>query len=327
MWNWDWDATRVGRGDEVQPSPRAPGFGLLWGFMAGESVTVSIDLRSYARTLLVLGRISNLPTVWSNCLAGWWLGGGSSWSVLIQLCIGASLLYVGGMFLNDAFDAEFDRQHRFDRPIPSGAISLAAVWRWGLLWMGLGAAFLVPRGTVPAILTLCLTGAILLYDAVHKRVVFSPVLMALCRFLLILLASAFGQLGVGGLSIWTGLALGGYIVGLSYLAKRESRGGVLSLWPLLPMAAPLVLAWVVNAGPMREASLLLSLVLLLWVIKSIAPMWQSATPNIGLAVSRLLAGICLVDLLAVADVPRELAGVFVLFLGLSLLLQRRIPAT
>ena len=32
--------------------------------------------RSYLRTLLVLGRASNLPTVWSNCLAGWLLGEG-----------------------------------------------------------------------------------------------------------------------------------------------------------------------------------------------------------------------------------------------------------
>ena len=31
---------------------------------------------SNLRTLLVLGRASNLPTVWSNCFAGWLLGGG-----------------------------------------------------------------------------------------------------------------------------------------------------------------------------------------------------------------------------------------------------------
>ena len=31
---------------------------------------------SRARAWLVLSRGSNLPTVWSNCLAGWWLGGG-----------------------------------------------------------------------------------------------------------------------------------------------------------------------------------------------------------------------------------------------------------
>src|SRR6478736_6052578 len=81
-----------------------------------------------ARALLVLGRVSNLPTVWSNCLAGWLLGGAETPAVLPRLLIGASLLYVAGMFLNDAFDIEFDRQFRPERPIPSGAISTRAVW-------------------------------------------------------------------------------------------------------------------------------------------------------------------------------------------------------
>src|SRR4029079_14896918 len=88
---------------------------------------------SKLRTLLVLGRVSTLPTVWSNCLAGWWLGGGGKWSLLAWTCVGTSLLYVAGMFLNDAFDANFDRQHRSSRPIPSGAISLNEVWVWALV--------------------------------------------------------------------------------------------------------------------------------------------------------------------------------------------------
>ena len=32
--------------------------------------------REFWHALLVLGRASNLPTVWSNCFAGWFLGGG-----------------------------------------------------------------------------------------------------------------------------------------------------------------------------------------------------------------------------------------------------------
>ena len=63
------------------------------------------------RTLLVLGRASNLPTVWSNCIAGWWLGGAGGSMTLFQLCLGGTLLYLGGMYLNDAMDAAFDRQH------------------------------------------------------------------------------------------------------------------------------------------------------------------------------------------------------------------------
>src|SRR5213075_1303788 len=84
-------------------------------------------LMSFLRTFLILGRVSNLPTVWSNCLAGWWLGGGGNSGMLPFLFAGVTLLYLGGMFLNDAFDVEFDRQHREERPIPSGRISLATV--------------------------------------------------------------------------------------------------------------------------------------------------------------------------------------------------------
>src|SRR5258706_9705876 len=80
-------------------------------------------------TLLVLGRVSNLPTVWSNCLAGWWLSGGGNYWKLPLLLLGMSALYTGGMFLNDAFDADFDRQRRPSRPIPSGKITPEIVWR------------------------------------------------------------------------------------------------------------------------------------------------------------------------------------------------------
>ena len=36
-------------------------------------------------TLLALGRVSNLPTVWTNCLAGAMLAGGGSspWSIAL----------------------------------------------------------------------------------------------------------------------------------------------------------------------------------------------------------------------------------------------------
>src|SRR5947208_1154584 len=108
------------------------------------------------RALFVLGRVSNLPTVWSNCLAGWWLGGaGPLWKLLL-LCFGTACLYIGGMFLNDAFDVEFDRQHRHERPIPSGAIDLEAVWKWSFGWMLLGLGSLVSLGARATLLALLL---------------------------------------------------------------------------------------------------------------------------------------------------------------------------
>src|SRR5579864_3105449 len=93
---------------------------------------------SFLRALLILCRVPGLCTIWSNCLAGWWLGGHRDESSLPFLLAGSSLLYLGCCFLNDAFDADFDREFRRTRPIPAGAFSLKAVWRWGLALLVLG---------------------------------------------------------------------------------------------------------------------------------------------------------------------------------------------
>src|SRR6266404_7405681 len=112
------------------------------------------------RTLQVLGRVSNLPTVWSNCLAGWWLGGAGHPEKLPLLFVGATLLYIGGMYWNDAFDEEFDLQFRKERPIPAGRISLETVWRLGMLWLGTGAFTLVCAGRATGAFGLVLLAAI-----------------------------------------------------------------------------------------------------------------------------------------------------------------------
>jgi hypothetical protein len=281
----------------------------------------------FLRALLILGRVSNLPTVWSNCLAGWLLGGAGPLDALLVLCVGATCLYTGGMFLNDAFDAEFDRQHRTERPIPSGAISERAVWTWGLGWLAAGAVLLVPQGIVTATFTAMLVLAILVYDALHKRVVFSPVLMSLCRFLLFLLAASTGMNGVSGFAIWVAVVLAAYIVGLSYIARRESTGGGLNYWPLVFLFAPLLLAFIVNDGQFVQPGLLISAIAGLWMLRCLRHTLWSDSVNIGRTVSGLLAGIVLVDLLAVVDAPKELSVVFVLLFVAALLFQRLIPAT
>ena len=278
------------------------------------------------RTLLILGRISNLPTVWSNCLAGWLLGGGGSVRRFGLLCLGASCVYLGGMFLNDAFDREFDRQHRKERPIPSGAISVARVWGWGLGWLVAGVLLLSLLGQTAMALALLLAGCTLLYDAIHKAVTLSPLLMALCRFLLYLVASAAAARGVAGLAIWSGLALGIYVVGLSYLARREGTRGPVGSWPLWLLVAPLLLAWVVNSGSLWRI-LFLAMILILWMARSLKDTYWTPRGNVGRTVAGLLAGICLVDLLAVGGGTLPVALAFLLLFALALFLQRFVPAT
>jgi len=279
------------------------------------------------RALLVLGRVSNLPTVWSNCLAGWLLAEGGDHRRLLLLCLGATCLYLGGMFLNDAFDAESDGQHRRERPIPSGAMSERAVWRWGFAWLALGALILVAQGKTTAPLALLLVASILIYNAAHKLVPFSPLLMAGCRFLLYLVAASAADAGVTGLAVWSALVMGAYVVGLSYVASHESNDTPPEYWPCLFLAAPLVLAYLVNTDAEQSRALLLCAVVVLWIVRCCRFVLWRPHRNLGRAVAGLLAGIVLIDLLAVVPEGYPIGLIFFLFFGTALLLQRFVPAT
>src|SRR4051812_33867448 len=92
---------------------------------------------------LRLGRISNLPTVWSNVLTGTALAGAATADLRLFIVVMAlSLFYVGGMYLNDAFDHVFDAKARPERPIPSGQVSAAQVHAFGFGMMAVGLALL-----------------------------------------------------------------------------------------------------------------------------------------------------------------------------------------
>ncbi len=246
--------------------------------------------------------------------------------ILLEVTIAVTFLYIGGMYLNDAFDVAFDRQHRKSRPIPSGAITEKEVWQWGLTWLILGTVALVCLSKTTAMLTLALVACILVYDAIHKAVAFAPVIMAGCRFFVYLVAASVASNGVTGNAVWCAVALASYIVGLSYLARKESIHVPIQHWSAIFLAAPLVVGWLINDGITSHAASLLSLVLVGWVVWALHFTIGRAHPNIGASVSRLLAGIVLVDLLAVSDqiaLWPVLAPCFVL----ALLLQKFIPAT
>jgi UbiA prenyltransferase family len=284
--------------------------------------------KAFLRTLLVLGRVSNLPTVWSNCLAGWWLAGGQNFKALPFLLGGASFLYIGGMFLNDAFDVDFDRQRRAERPIPSGQIPLATVWKFGFAWLALGILMLFFIGKIEGLLGVVLAIFILIYDAAHKFITASPWLMGACRFWVYVIAGTTGVNGLNGWPIICGVALAFYIVGLSYVARRESFRGPVPYWPLIFLAAPVILAFMMNSGNFLPPTIVASLILVLWAMFCIWPVFFGSEANVGIIVSNLLAGIVFVDWLAIAPVASRWLGLILLILfGLTKLLQKFVPAT
>ena len=174
-------------------------------------------LAQQTRVLLVLGRVSNLPTVWSNCLAAWLLGGEGPWDRFGLLCLGATLLYSGGMFLNDAFDVGFDRRYRSERPIVSGQVSLRFVWIAGTTLLGIGWLVIVPLGSNAAFFGILLVLGIVFYNWIHKRTSLAPLLMACCRFLLYLMSASAAQLGFSQAVVWFALALFCYKIGRAHV--------------------------------------------------------------------------------------------------------------
>jgi 4-hydroxybenzoate polyprenyltransferase len=279
---------------------------------------------------LVLGRVSNLPTVWSNCLAAWLLAGGGPWERFAMVSLGATLLYAGGMFLNDAFDVEFDCKHRPERPIPSGEISRRFVWVSGSGLLGLGWVLMIPFGAASAVSALGLLATIVTYDAIHKRTFLAPALMAACRYLLYVMVASAAQSGVQALVLWRALSLAAYVAGLSCLARVESSRGAVGRWPLALLFVPVVLALATRAerGP---AVWILAVGFVVWVFWSLRDGLWNEKPNFGAGIASLLAGIVLVDWLAVVGAGLGAGqGMSLVFGGLLLLAkltQRLAPAT
>lgn len=280
-------------------------------------------------TWLALGRVSNLPTVWSNCLAGWILGGSSpSLWPLLTLLLGASSLYLGGMFLNDAFDAEYDRLHRRERPIPSGRISLDSVWRWGFAWIGIGTVLLVLLGNTTGAFAALLLFSILLYNAVHKFAASAPLLMAACRSFLILTAASTGTAGATGHAVWAAAAMGLYITGLTMLARHEAIRSLPPRWPAILLLAPITLSLLTNTGDYRLPAYIYTLVASLWLLRALQPALMTREINVPKAIHSLLAGIVIIDFLSVAVlITADLQLVFLALFLLTLTLHRRIAGT
>jgi 4-hydroxybenzoate polyprenyltransferase len=181
-------------------------------------------------TALRLGRVSNVPTVWTNVAAGMALcGAGVPPRLLALLGVAVSLFYVGGMYLNDAFDARWDAAHRPERPIPAGHVRAATVFAAGFAMLGAGALLVALAAPPRALLAaLALGGLIVLYDLSHKNNPLSPLVMALCRVAVYAVA-ALSVVPCPPAALYGGAAAHNlYLVFLSTLARKET------LHPALP---------------------------------------------------------------------------------------------
>ena len=284
---------------------------------------------------LQLGRISNLPTVWTNVLVGALLAGGALADArLMVLVVALSLFYVGGMFLNDAFDSAFDAQHRAERPIPSGQVTAREVYvyGYGLLLAGLLGVALASRGidgwpgSRAVLSALALGAAIIFYNAHHKGNVFSPLVMGLCRVLVVTTAAFSVSAELSQPVVLAALALLCHLIGLTYIAKQEHLDRVGALWPLGFLALPAVygVALAVRT-PGVWALWLLYLGVLVFALNLLR---RRARGDVPRAVVTLIAGMSVLDAMALAGNGHPVAAVFaVAAFVLTLALQRWVSGT
>lgn len=279
------------------------------------------------RTALALGRVSNLPTVWSNGLAGIVLVGGSlSGPATAAVLVGLTLFYVAGMFLNDAFDRDFDRMHRPERPIPSVQTTVRAVFIAGFAQLALGAALLAVCGYWAAASGVGLAAVIVLYDAWHKGNPASPLLMGCCRLLAYVCAAAAVAQTVTA-PVWiAALVCFSYLIGLTYIAKQETLQRMGNLWPILFLVAPLIYGIAMSPGhPLAWA---ITVALGVWATYFVVHLLRVGRPAIPRTVISLIAGISLVDaLFAAACDANGVAVLAIAAFAMTLALQRWVSGT
>lgn len=282
------------------------------------------------RTLLVLGRVSNLPTVWSNVLCAWLITGQSDWLDFFLICLGVSCIYVGGMYLNDVCDSHFDKEHNPERPIPSGQINRKTVLVLSVGWFVFGVVSLGLLMQWQTVLWgLGLLGVVVLYDVVHKKTSLGLVLMGGCRFLLYPLVGSVDGRALDEAILITGIGMFLYIVALSSAARSVHSSKGLKYLTFVLMAISVGSVFVDGANSYHLTFIVAALMLVLWIIRSFAFLFWVQKSDIGRAVEGLLVGIVLLDLVKVSSLSGVEVSWLAVFLGLffmSLLAQRRIPA-
>jgi 4-hydroxybenzoate polyprenyltransferase len=282
---------------------------------------------------LRLGRVSNLPTVWTNVFAALALSGSLAGLPALELAPAMSLYYLGGMYLNDAFDRQIDAVERPARPIPSGQVSAGLVFALGFGWLLLGFALLLhaahgsgaslPYAALSGLaLALCIIG----YDVYHKKNPLSPVLMGMCRVLVYVCCGFAVQRQLASDVLWGAAALLCHLIGLSYAAKQEAYNRLTRVWPLGFLAAPALYGvCLALRQPLVWPFLVAFVAWTLYALRFLRPGPQRSVPQ---AIVRLIAAIALLDALLIASEGHlGWAVAAVALAALTRLFQRYIPGT
>jgi 4-hydroxybenzoate polyprenyltransferase len=249
-----------------------------------------------------LGRMASLPTVWTDVLGAAVLGGGSLvMARLLPVLVATSLIHIGGSALMQAYDRRAPRS------------SMRSLRQLGLLLIPLGIAVVAVQaitsftpgdsGLAAIGAAVALGAATVTRSAWHRGDPLIPLVSALARVLVWLLAALATAHALTGPVIAASLAVASYVGGIAVLARQHLRADLTSAWPVALLAIPFMYAM-----PAREGGFLASVLymaLLAWVVWGIVLLGVRRHGTARRGVERLVAAIALLDALLVARAGQD----------------------
>ena len=287
-------------------------------------------MHKITKGVLDLCRISNLPTVLSNCVGAWLIAGAALGDFnLLVLVFGSALFYSGGMVMNDVFDVSFDDEFRPDRPIPSGIVSKRLACILTLIFMLSGFMFIL-LGGAQLFFVLLLSVMIIAYNFLHKRWSHSVYIMGACRsFLYLACASAVSVNVLQSVFSWC-VCLGLYTAGITVVARGESTDKVVKFYGLILLLSPVLVPvyLIITGGKLHLiGTLVAGFLWLSWAIYCLCIIKGSGDGRVGRAVSYLIAGMVLIDAFAVSSQFGLYGLFFVPLLPLVIWFQTKVSGT
>lgn len=261
-----------------------------------ETGTINGKLLPFAASV----RVANLPGVVTNVSAGAMIATTRPDLVLLAgACFAGILLCAAGNLGNDLMDRKWDFIHRPERALPRGVFSPSFYAVVTALCAAGAMAVLAVIGMLPLVCGAAILLCAGIYTWIHKKSSAGIFFMGMCRALLPVLGAFAVSGGVGRPAVLVSAGLFCYTAGLSLFARGESKPLPIGKRFLLPvMLAPV---FPIVAHGIWLFGLATALLFWGWLLPLLKP-----GGNVGAKVSRMLAGMPLLD--AVAIVPLAVAA-------------------
>ena len=255
---------------------------------------------SFSRTILELMsicRLGTLPTVISNCLAGWILSGAGNTLKFLILTLCLCTLQTAISWILCLVELPNTNTYKLRHPWLSTRIPLHSHWFCCaiLLWIGIFLAALCGQTIALIACLVILIGGIIALT--HRIFLLSALGPGLLRALYYIAGGCVSWGGLLGYTLWGAIAIFFFMLGCGLITRRPPQWGATSMTlPIISFIIPLLLALLINDGNYRTIGICFSSAVGLWLVYIFYQQTIQTDPS--LIPTYLVSTICLYDFLA-----------------------------